>query len=111
LRIHSNAELEAITQGLNAALSLLAEGSRLVVVAYHSLEDRIVKSVLREAARTCDCPRIYERCICGANPRGRLVYKRILRPTDAETQVNPRAAAARMRVFEKRVIPSPWSTS
>jgi 16S rRNA (cytosine1402-N4)-methyltransferase len=107
LRVHSNSELDAIARGLDAALSLLAGGSRLVVIAYHSLEDRIVKTVMREAARTCDCPKIYGRCICGASPRGRLVYRRVLRPADSETEANPRAQAARMRVFEKCAIPSP----
>jgi len=111
LRIHSNAELDAISRGLDASLGLLAEGARLVVVAYHSLEDRIVKSVMREAARTCDCPKIYGRCLCDANPRGRLIYRRVLRPADSENEANPRARAARMRVFEKRFIPSPWGMS
>ena len=111
LRIHSNLELDAVAQGLAAAIDLMAEGARLVVIAYHSLEDRIAKSVLREAARVCDCPKIYGRCMCKADPKGRLVYRRVLRPTDAESEANPRARAARMRVFEKAVISSPWGMS
>lgn len=102
LRVHSNSELDAIALGLNSALDLLVDGSHLVVIAYHSLEDRIVKTVLREAARNCDCPKIYGNCRCGANPRGRIVHKHVLRPTESECAANPRAQAARMRVFEVR---------
>ncbi|MBI5869332.1 MAG: 16S rRNA (cytosine(1402)-N(4))-methyltransferase RsmH [candidate division Zixibacteria bacterium] len=110
LRVHSNSELDAIAMGLTSALDLLSEGSRLVVIAYHSLEDRIVKTIMREAARKCDCPRIYGQCRCGASPRGHLVHKRVLRPTEAECAANPRAQAARMRVFEVHISESSWGT-
>ncbi len=111
LRIHGNAELDAIPRGLQACLDTLCDGARLVVISYHSLEDRIVKTMFREAARTCRCPKVYGRCICGAHPRGRQVYRHVLRPSADEIQANPRAAAARLRVFEKHSLPPEGSLS
>lgn len=101
LRIVTNDELAAIPVGLEAALARLVPGGRFVVIAYHSLEDRLVKSLFREAARECRCPTALGRCVCGANPRARLVHRRVLRPTAAEVARNPRAKAARLRVIER----------
>jgi 16S rRNA (cytosine1402-N4)-methyltransferase len=101
LRIRVNAELDAIPLGLQSALDLLEDNGRLVVITYHSLEDRIVKSFFRETSRTCTCPPVFPHCVCGARPQGRVVHRRVLRPSDVETARNPRSRAAKMRVFEK----------
>ncbi|GAB4325758.1 MAG: 16S rRNA (cytosine(1402)-N(4))-methyltransferase RsmH [Candidatus Zixiibacteriota bacterium] len=106
LRIQVNAELHSIPAGLEAAIDLLADGGRVVVIAYHSLEDRIVKDIFREAARVCTCPPVYPKCMCGANTRGRLVTRRVVRPSTEEIAANSRARSARMRVFEKGVLKS-----
>ena len=102
LRIHVNAELDAIPLGLQSALDLLKENGRIVVITYHSLEDRIVKSFFREASRTCVCPPVFPHCACGAKPQGRVVHRHVLRPSDVEITRNPRSRAAKMRVFEKQ---------
>ncbi len=102
LRIVVNDELAAIPQALNDAVDHLADGGRVVVISYHSLEDRIVKSFMRESSRVCSCPKSYPQCMCGANPRGILVARRAITPTDSELKSNPRAKAAKMRVFERR---------
>ena len=101
LRIVVNDELAAIPVALEAALDRLAPGGRLVVIAYHSLEDRIVKTFFREVSRVCRCPKVLGRCVCGANPRGRLVHRHVLKPSAAEVAANPRARSARMRVLER----------
>ncbi|MBD3299192.1 MAG: 16S rRNA (cytosine(1402)-N(4))-methyltransferase RsmH [candidate division Zixibacteria bacterium] len=106
LRIQVNAELNSLPTGLHDAIDLLAQGGRIVVIAYHSLEDRIVKDTFREAARLCTCPPIYPQCVCGANTRGRVVTRRVLRPSTEEIAANSRARSARMRVFEKDVLKS-----
>lgn len=106
LRIQVNAELNSIPAGLDAAIDMLADQGRVVVIAYHSLEDRIVKDTFREAARVCTCPPIYPECVCGANTRGRLVTRRVVRPSSEEIAVNSRARSARLRVFEKGVLKS-----
>ena len=102
IRIHVNAELDAIPIGLKAAIDLLSENGRLVVISYHSVEDRLVKDLFREASRHCNCPTVFPHCICGADTKGRTVHRRVLRPLEEEIERNPRSRAAKMRVFEKK---------
>jgi 16S rRNA (cytosine1402-N4)-methyltransferase len=101
LRIAVNEELEALQAGLAAALDLLRPGGRLVVLSYHSLEDRIVKRFFQAERRGCVCPPELPVCVCGRNPRLRLVTSPSLTPTDAEIAANPRARSARLRAAER----------
>jgi 16S rRNA (cytosine1402-N4)-methyltransferase len=101
LRIAVNEELEALEQGLAAALDLLRPGGRLVVLSYHSLEDRIVKRFLQAERRGCTCPPEAPVCVCGRQPRLRLVTRPSMTPTDDEIQANPRARSARLRAAER----------
>ena len=101
LRIAVNEELEALTAGLAAALDLLRPGGRLVVLSYHSLEDRIVKRFFQAERRGCVCPPEVPVCVCGRNPRLRLVTRPSITPTDAEVAANPRARSARLRAAER----------
>jgi 16S rRNA (cytosine1402-N4)-methyltransferase len=106
LRIAVNDELAALDEGLGAAIEALAPGGRLVVIAYHSLEDRIVKERLRAEARGCICPPRQPVCTCGRAPRVRLLTRRALRPSDDELRTNPRARSARLRAAERLAGPS-----
>ena len=101
LRIAVNEELEALQDGLAAAVDLLRPGGRLVVLSYHSLEDRIVKRFIAAERRGCVCPPELPVCVCGRNPRLRLVTSPSLTPTDAEIAINPRARSARLRAAER----------
>jgi 16S rRNA (cytosine1402-N4)-methyltransferase len=101
LRIAVNDELEALGEGLDAAIRVLRPGGRLVVIAYHSLEDRLVKQTLRSAARGCVCPPEIPVCICGQKPRIRLVERKAVQPSAAEVERNPRARSARLRSAER----------
>jgi 16S rRNA (cytosine1402-N4)-methyltransferase len=101
LRIAVNEELEALQAGLAAALDLLRPGGRLVVLSYHSLEDRIVKRFFQAERRGCICPPQLPVCVCGRNPRLRLVTNPSLTPTAAEIAANPRARSARLRAAER----------
>ncbi len=101
LRISVNEELDALTEGLTAALDLLRPGGRLVVLSYHSLEDRIVKRFLDAERRGCVCAPEAPICVCGHKPRLRLVTRPSLVPTDAEIEANPRARSARLRAAER----------
>jgi 16S rRNA (cytosine1402-N4)-methyltransferase len=101
LRIAVNAELDALEDALAASIDLLRPGGRLVVLSYHSLEDRIVKRFLAAERRGCVCPPEVPVCVCGRNPRLRLVTRPSLTPTDAEIAANPRARSARLRAAER----------
>jgi 16S rRNA (cytosine1402-N4)-methyltransferase len=101
LRIAVNEELDALEAGLAAAVDLLRPGGRLVVLSYHSLEDRIVKRFLQAERRGCTCPPEVPVCVCGRQPRLRLLSPKGLVPTEAEVNANPRARSARLRAAER----------
>ena len=101
LRIAVNAELDALQDALAAAIDLLRPGGRLVVLSYHSLEDRIVKRFFADERRGCVCPPEVPVCVCGRNPRLRLVTRPSLTPTAEEIAANPRARSARLRAAER----------
>jgi 16S rRNA (cytosine1402-N4)-methyltransferase len=101
LRIAVNEELDALEVGLRAAVDLLRPGGRLVVLSYHSLEDRIVKHFFQAERRGCICPPISPVCVCGRSPRLRLVTPKGLTPGTEELAANPRARSARLRAAER----------
>ena len=99
IRIAVNEELEAVEEGVNAALSLLTgRAGRLAVISFHSLEDRIVKQIFAKAAKGCDCPPSFPACVCGKKPILKLLGR--IKPKPDETDSNPRAASAVLRVAE-----------
>ncbi len=101
LRIAVNEELDALSEGLAAAVDLLRPGGRLVVLSYHSLEDRIVKRFFASERRGCVCPPEAPVCVCGHTPRLRLVTRPSMTPTQDEIDANPRARSARLRAAER----------
>jgi 16S rRNA (cytosine1402-N4)-methyltransferase len=101
LRIAVNEELDALEEALAAAVELLRPGGRLVVLSYHSLEDRIVKRFFDAERRGCVCPPELPVCVCGRQPRLRLVTRPSLTPTETEVAANPRARSARLRAVER----------
>ncbi|MGQ9552779.1 MAG: 16S rRNA (cytosine(1402)-N(4))-methyltransferase RsmH [Anaerolineae bacterium] len=101
VRIAVNDELEALQEALKQAVSLLVPGGRLAVISFHSLEDRIVKRFLKRESATCLCPPELPRCVCGHQPRMRLVTRAPIVPGLAEVERNPRSRSAKLRVAEK----------
>ena len=101
LRIEVNHELESLEAGLPAAFEMLRPGGRIVVISFHSLEDRIVKRFLRERARGCTCPPEFPVCVCGHEPELRILTPKLVRPSAREIDVNPRAGSARLRAAVK----------
>ena len=100
IRIKINAELESLGDALSAGCDLLAPGARLVVISFHSLEDRLVKRFIAEAAATCVCPPTQPICTCDTIPRLRRIGGAV-KPTDAELDANPRSRSAIMRIAER----------
>lgn len=101
LRIAVNNELEALENGLPQAVNVLATGGRLAVIAFHSLEDRIVKGYFRRESRDCICPPRQPVCTCGHKAVLREITRHPLRPSQAEVDTNQRSRSARLRVAEK----------
>jgi len=101
LRIAVNDELNALDEGLEAAIGSLRDGGRVVAIAYHSAEDRIVKRRFRDEARGCVCPPEAPVCSCGRSVRLRVITRRPLRPGPDEVDTNPRARSARLRAAER----------
>lgn len=101
LRIAVNDELGALERTLPQAVSLLRPGGRLAVISFHSLEDRIVKNFMRDEARDCICPPEVPICVCGHEASLRVVTRRPLTAEPDETERNPRARSAKLRIAER----------
>ncbi|MBR3690835.1 MAG: 16S rRNA (cytosine(1402)-N(4))-methyltransferase RsmH [Eggerthellaceae bacterium] len=102
LRIEVNSELTVLRRGLDAAVRWLNPGGRIVVISYHSLEDRIVKDTFASFANRCTCPPDLPMCACGKQPILDIVTRKPLLPTPEEIERNPRARSAKLRVAVKR---------
>jgi len=101
IRIAVNRELERLKAALRQALNILDVGGRLVVISFHSLEDRLVKDYFRRESQDCLCPPQTPVCICGHHASLKLITKRVVTPSRAEVMANPRSRSAKMRVAER----------
>ncbi len=101
LRIAVNSELQNLELALKQTLNLLRPGGRLAVISYHSLEDRIVKQFMRDAASSCLCPPGTVICCCGHVPTLKLISRKVIKPTSLETESNPRSRSAKLRIAER----------
>ena len=101
LRIAVNDELGELEEALPAAFEMLRPGGRLAVIAFHSLEDRIVKRFFQKLERGCVCPPDFPVCVCGREPELRRLNRKAIRPSPQELALNPRAASARLRAVLK----------
>lgn len=101
LRIYVNSELDSLTSALTDAINLLNPGGRIVVMSYHSLEDRIVKQAFRLAAQVCTCPPAIINCVCKHQKQLELLTKSPLTASDEELSANPRSRSAKLRAAEK----------
>jgi 16S rRNA (cytosine1402-N4)-methyltransferase len=103
LRIAVNEELIALESALPQAVDLLSPGGRLVVIAFHSLEDRIVKRFMRRESQDCICPPELPMCTCDHEATLSVITRKPIKPTDEEMRGNPRSRSARLRIAERRV--------
>ncbi len=101
LRIWANRELEALSSFLPDALGLCAPGGRMVLISYHSLEDRIVKRFFQAGEKGCTCPSDFPECVCGGKPSLKVLTRRPVVPGEEEISDNPRARSARLRAAER----------
>ncbi len=101
IRIEVNGELADLKGAVTDFFDSLNPGGRLCIITFHSLEDRIVKHVFADFASGCTCPKEFPICVCGREPRGKLVSRKPILPSDAELAVNSRSASAKLRIIEK----------
>ena len=101
IRIAVNDELNSVSKVMEAGIPRLNSGGRLAVITFHSLEDRIVKNAMAEAARGCTCPSHFPVCVCGKKPQVKLITRKPVVSGDEELERNPRARSAKLRICEK----------
>lgn len=101
LRIAVNAELTSLHRGLSDGIEMLAKGGRVVVISFHSLEDRIVKNIFRTGEKGCICPPGLPVCTCGREKSLKIVTRKPVEPGEMELRLNPRARSARLRAAER----------
>ncbi|MCX6743841.1 MAG: 16S rRNA (cytosine(1402)-N(4))-methyltransferase RsmH, partial [Candidatus Parcubacteria bacterium] len=101
LRIEVNHELENLQEVLPQAMELLQKGGRLVIISFHSLEDRIVKDFIKNEAKGCICPPKLPVCTCNHKPTLKILTKKVIKPGLAEIKVNPRSRSAKLRAIIK----------
>ncbi|MFA5991294.1 MAG: 16S rRNA (cytosine(1402)-N(4))-methyltransferase RsmH [Candidatus Doudnabacteria bacterium] len=101
LRIEVNHELSSLEEFLPKAFDLLKPGGRLVIVSFHSLEDRMVKQFFKKLEQGCVCPPEFPQCLCGETPKGKILTKKLVSASEAELEKNPRAKPAKLRAIQK----------
>ena len=101
IRIAVNDELGSVERVMQKAIPCLNPGGRLAVITFHSLEDRIVKQAMAEAAKGCTCPPEFPVCVCGKKPRVKLITRKPIVSGEEELERNPRARSAKLRICEK----------
>ena len=101
IRIAVNDELGSVEKAMEVAVPLLNPGGRLAVITFHSLEDRIVKTAMADAAKGCTCPPQFPVCVCGKKPKVKLISRKPIVSSNEELEANPRARSAKLRVCEK----------
>lgn len=101
IRIELNKELEVLTNSLDDMIELLNPGGRLCIITFHSLEDRIVKTRFRYNENPCVCPPDFPVCACGKKPKGHVITRKPIIPSDEEIEINKRSKSSKLRVFEK----------
>lgn len=101
IRIELNGELEVLKNSLDDMIDLLNPGGRICVITFHSLEDRIVKTIFKTNENPCTCPSNFPVCVCGNKPKGRLAVKKPIVPGEEELEENKRSKSSKLRVFER----------
>ena len=104
IRIEVNRELDVLSDSLDGMIDLLADGGRICVITFHSLEDRIVKEVFRRNENPCTCPPEFPVCVCGKKSKGHVITRKPIIPSVEETEENPRSKSAKLRGFERTII-------
>ena len=103
LRIELNHELDVLRDSLDGMIDFLNDGGRICIITFHSLEDRIVKTIFRRNENPCTCPPNFPVCVCGKVSKGRVITRKPILPSEEELEWNSRSQSAKLRVFERQI--------
>ena len=101
IRIELNRELDVLRDSLDGMIDILDDGGRLCIITFHSLEDRIVKTIFRKNENPCTCPSDFPVCVCGKKSKGKVITRKPILPGETEMEENPRSKSAKLRIFER----------
>ena len=101
IRIELNRELDVLRESLDGMIDILDDGGRLCIITFHSLEDRIVKTIFRKNENPCTCPPDFPVCVCGKKSKGKVITRKPVLPGEKEMEENPRSKSAKLRIFER----------
>ena len=101
IRIELNRELDVLRDNLDDMIDLLNDGGRICIITFHSLEDRIVKTIFRKNEDPCICPKNLPVCVCGRKSKGRVITRKPILPSEEELENNKRSKSAKLRIFER----------
>ena len=102
VRIELNRELDVLRESLDGMIDILSDGGRICVITFHSLEDRIVKTIFRKNENPCTCPPDFPVCVCGKKSRGKVITRKPILPGRQEKEENPRPKSAKLCMFTRR---------
>ena len=102
IRIELNRELDVLRDSLDEMIDMLNENGRICIITFHSLEDRIVKSIFRRNENPCTCPSHFPVCVCGNESKGKVITRKPILPSAEELEYNSRSKSAKLRIFERR---------
>ena len=103
VRIELNRELDVLRESLDGMIGMLGDGGRICIITFHSLEDRIVKTIFRKNENPCTCPPDFPVCVCGRKSMGKVITRKPILPGAAELEDNSRSKSAKLRIIERRV--------
>ena len=101
LRIELNQELDVLRNSLDGMIDMLSPGGRICIITFHSLEDRIVKTIFKKNENPCTCPSHFPVCVCGNVSKGKVITRKPILPAEKELEENSRSKSAKLRVFER----------
>ena len=99
--ITTTGELDVLRDSLDGMIDILDDGGRLCIITFHSLEDRIVKTIFRKNENPCTCPSDFPVCVCGKKSKGKVITRKPILPGETEMEENPRSKSAKLRIFER----------
>ena len=101
IRIELNRELDVLRESLDGMIDMLGDGGRICIITFHSLEDRIVKTIFKKNENPCTCPPDFPVCVCGKKSKGKVITRKPILPSTEEMERNPRSKSAKLRIFER----------